>query len=76
MWCFRSRYEALRVVAAPLLLIMCLGIARDWRQPAFKDLHFTENARRFEAAPAGMAITIPENPDGWSLRLVKRSARP
>jgi hypothetical protein len=51
---------------------MCLGIIRDWRHPAFKNMHFAEYAARFEAAPAGAVVTIPENPAGWTVRLVKR----
>ncbi len=72
LWCFHSRIRLLRIVSAPLILLMCFGIIRDWRHPAFEDMHFAEYAQRFEAAPAGSVVTIPENPRGWSLQLVKR----
>jgi hypothetical protein len=76
LWCFRSRLLLLRIVSAPLLLLMCFGIVRDWEHPAFPDLHFAEDAERIESVPVGMAVTIPENPQGWTIRLVKRpSAR-
>jgi hypothetical protein len=38
--CFHSRIRLLRIVSAPLILLMCLGIIRDWRHPAFKDMHY------------------------------------
>jgi hypothetical protein len=69
LWCFHSRIRLLRIVTAPLILLMCLGIIRDWRHPAFKNMHFAEYAARFEAAPAGAVVTIPA---GWTVRLVKR----
>jgi hypothetical protein len=71
LWSARSRTALLRIVSATLLLIMCFGIVRDWRYPAWEDMHFAEYAERFEAAPAGTAVTIPENPAGWTVRLVK-----
>ena len=72
--CFHSRIRMLRIVTAPLMLLMCLGIIRDWRHPAFKDMHFADYAARFEAAPAGTVVTIPENPAGWTIRLIKLPA--
>jgi hypothetical protein len=51
---------------------MGVGIVRDWSHPVFQDLHFSEIASRFESAPAGTAVTIPLNPAGWNMRLVKR----
>lgn len=75
LWCFQSRFPLPRLVSGFLLPIMCFGIVRDWRQPAFTDMHFAEYVRRLDAAPAGTTITIPENPAGWTLRLVKRAPR-
>jgi hypothetical protein len=72
LWCFQSRAVVLKAVSTVLLCLMCFGIVRDWRQPAFQDLHFAEYARRFEAAPVGTVVTIPINPEGWEMRLVKR----
>jgi hypothetical protein len=71
LWCFEVRRGALRTLAAGLLCLMSIGVLRDLRHPAFKDVQFAEHARRFEAAPAGATVTIPENPDGWSAQLVK-----
>ena len=71
LWCFQSRIALFKIVSAFFLLLMCFGIVRDWRRPAFADMHFAEYARRFDAAPAGTAVTFPENPRGWNFRLVK-----
>jgi hypothetical protein len=75
VWCTQSRSGALKTVSAVLLCTMCFGIIRDWRHPAFRDMHFADDARRFETATAGTAVTIPENPEGWNLTLVKRSPK-
>jgi hypothetical protein len=75
LWCFQYRNLALKVVSTILLFFMCIGIVRDWRQPVLMDLHFAEYARRFEAAPPGTTMTIPENPEGWTVQLVKRAQR-
>jgi len=75
LWCLHSRTALLKVVAAYLLFFMCIGIVRDFRHPAFKDLHFDANAKHFEAAPAGTTVTIPIVPEGWDMVLVKRPQR-
>jgi hypothetical protein len=72
VWCFAKRKGDLRTVAAGLLCLMCIGVLRDWRHPAFKDVQFAEYAKSFRAAPAGSTVSIPENPDGWTARLTKR----
>ncbi|MDR3750951.1 MAG: hypothetical protein P4K94_05635 [Terracidiphilus sp.] len=70
-WFLRSRSVALKSLSAVLLVIMCFGIVRDWNQPAYKDMHFADYAARFAAAPAGTAVSIPENPEGWTIQLFK-----
>jgi hypothetical protein len=72
LWCFNSKSEILKVTAGFLLFFACVAIVRDWRHPAFPDLHFAEFAKQFESAPAGTTVKIPENPNGWSIHLVKR----
>jgi hypothetical protein len=72
LFLFRSQRSLLKMVAAPMLLLMCFGIVRDWRIPSFTDMHWAENAQRVESLPAGTAIVFPENPQGWDIRLVKR----
>ncbi len=65
--------QAIKAVSIMLLCAMSFGIVLDWRIPPLKDLHFTEDVQRFEAAPPGTVMVIPENPDGWEMHLVKRS---
>jgi hypothetical protein len=75
LWCLFCRTSLPKVVAAYLLFFMCIGIVRDFRHPAFQDLHFAANVKRFDAAPAGTTVTIPINPEGWDMALVKRPPR-
>jgi hypothetical protein len=70
-WLFSTRRPLLRTIAAPLLVIMCFGIVRDYQHPAFADLHYADDARRVDAAAAGTTVIIPENPPGWNIRFVK-----
>jgi hypothetical protein len=51
---------------------MVIGIIRDYRLPAFVDLKYAEYAAHLNEAPKGAVIMIPQNPDGWQLKLVKR----
>jgi hypothetical protein len=71
VWCFQSRAAALKTISGILLCLMCIGIIRDWRHTAFKDLQFRDYASRFEASPPGTVVTIPLNPEGWDMRLTK-----
>jgi hypothetical protein len=71
LWCIRSRIRVLRPASAVLLIFMCFGVARDWQLPAFSDLHFPDEAKRLDATPAGVPFVMPENPQGWTLALIK-----
>ena len=75
LWCARSGNAVLKPVSAVLLCTMCFGAALNWRRQALHDLHFAEYAKSFEAAPAGTVMVIPENPEGWRIRLVKHACR-
>jgi hypothetical protein len=59
-------------IGATLMALMLIGIVRDWRIPPRADLHFAAYVKAFEASPPGTVVTIPENPQGWTIRLVKR----
>jgi hypothetical protein len=72
LWGFQSRTAVLKAVSAILLCLMCIGVVRCWRHPAFKDMHYAEYAKRFESSPAGTAFTIPLSTEGWTMTLVKR----
>ncbi len=71
----RSRGEILRPVSSILLCLMLIGIVRDWRSPALRDLNYAEFAKRFASAPPGTVMIIPEDPAGWDMRLVKHAGR-
>jgi len=74
VWIASSTSKVPRRIAAALLLMLPLGIVRDWRYPDFADLHFQEYASRFEASPPGTKIEIPLNPVNdahWTLELTK-----
>ena len=66
-----SHSAALRFISAPLLVALCVATVLQWRHPALTDLHFADDASRFQAAPDGATLILPENPDGWTIRLVK-----
>jgi hypothetical protein len=73
-WIATSAAKIPRWIAAVLLLMLPLGIFRDWRYPDFADLHFKEYAARFEAASPGTKIEIPLNPINaahWTMELTK-----
>jgi hypothetical protein len=73
-WIANSGSKIPHRIAAVLLLMLPLGIVRDWRYPDFADLHFQEYAAKFEAAPPGATIAIPLNPVNlahWTLELTK-----
>ena len=59
-------------IGATLLVVMLIGFVRDWRIPPRKDVHFAAYADEFEASAPGTVMLIPENPEGWTIRLVKR----
>lgn len=74
VWIASSAPKAPRWIAWLLLLLLPLGIYRDWRYPEFVDLHFQEYASKFNAAPPGTKITIPLNPVNgahWTMELTK-----
>ena len=64
--------RALRYSAIAILLLLPVGIYKDWRHPAFTDLHFRQYASLFESAPPGTKLLIPINPRGWHMELTKR----
>jgi hypothetical protein len=64
--------SVLRTAAMICFFLMPFGAVRDWRHPARIDMHFNEYVEMFRRAPSGAVVEIPENPPGWSFRLVKR----
>jgi hypothetical protein len=68
---FSYSRRVLRHAAMAILLLLPIGIFKDWRYPAFGDYQFQQYADRFELAPSGTKLVIPINP-GWHMELTKR----
>lgn len=74
VWCATlSLNGASRFVGVTGLLMTCFGIKTDWRYPPYTDFHFARYAERLAPAPPGVLVTVPILPDGWTMRLVKKS---
>ena len=67
---YASRSKPVRSFALILLLLLPIGICRDWRYKPFKDLNFPSYAAAFDQSAPGTQITIPINPD-WTMVLIK-----
>ena len=67
-----ARHRAMRFCSMVLLLCLPVGIRRDWRYPAFTDMHFREYASEFQTAPSGTKMVIPINPTPWTMKLTKK----
>jgi hypothetical protein len=75
LWNVQSGNAVMKFASIVLLCAACFGAAVTWIHPALKDLHFTDYARRFESAPPGTVMIIPENPKGFQMQLVKQYSR-
>lgn len=74
-WCATSAPHLLaRLAGVAALLVMSVGIYRDWRYPAYPDLKFPSHAHRFDAARPGSYLTLPIYPPGWEMRITKKTA--
>lgn len=60
-----------QVIGGTLLLVQLTGFIRDWRYPEYKNLNFVYSANEFTKSAPGTPVTFPENPNGWSFRLLK-----
>jgi hypothetical protein len=73
-WCATLSSNGLfRFAGVGGLIMTCAGIAADWRYPAYTGHDFPKNAAQFTAAAPGNMVNIPIFPDGWTMRLVKKS---
>ena len=69
-YCARSG-RAVQGPAVCLRVLMGVGFVRDFRYPAFADLT-PQYAKRLAEVPAGTIVTVPMNPPGWNMWLIKR----
>ena len=72
LWTGPGRARFTRYYALAILALLPIGIYRDWQHPQYKEFHFQEFAAEFERAAPGTRMTIPINPTGWQMVLVKR----
>jgi hypothetical protein len=73
-WIASSGRRFANWIARLLLLLLPLGILRDWEYIPFADLHFQEYASKFEESPPGTKMDFPLNPVNaahWTMELTK-----
>ena len=72
IFCIASRHQILQIIGGTLALLMVVGLLRDFRYPPFPDEQLAQYASRLDAMASGEILVIPEYPQGWNVRLVKR----
>ena len=73
VWCaVYARARLFRVAGTAVLLIMSVGILRDWNYRPYPEDHFAASVLRMDQAKAGDRVVIPVMPDGWHMDLIKR----
>jgi len=60
-----------RCAALLIVLLLPIGICRDWQVKPFPDMNFKAYAAQFERAAPGTQMTIPIHPK-WKMELTKR----
>jgi hypothetical protein len=63
--------KSVRYGAIVFLLLLPMGVYRDWRYPRFADLHFQSYAATFERTRSGGSSDDSDHPIGWEMQLVK-----
>jgi hypothetical protein len=64
----------LRATAGVLAITMLLAIVKHWQYWPMPNLHFPTYAMKFEQLSPGATMTIPLNPPGWSMTLIKHGS--
>jgi hypothetical protein len=74
VWCaVYGRDRLFQIAGTCVLLIMTVGIFRDWKCGVFyADDHFAVSLLRLREAKPGEHVIIPVAPDGWHMELVKK----
>lgn len=68
----KQRSRQSQIIAKAALATMIFGIIVDFRYPPFTDFKFKEYVDSFMEARKGTQFTIPINPPGWTMQLIKR----
>jgi hypothetical protein len=72
VWTTGARRPAwIRFAAATAILLVIGSAFAHWRYPAWPDQNFPKYAHAFERVPAGTQFSIPVNPPGWKIILIK-----
>ncbi len=67
----RARPLWIRAFGYAAVLSLSIAAVAHWQYPAQPNLDFPRYARAFNQVPPGTTVTIPVNPGGWTLTLVK-----
>lgn len=68
-----SQQRLLKIAGAALLLLaFIIAVPHDWSFSPYSDFGWSTAVKNFEAAPAGTAVKLPINPQGWTMTLIKR----
>lgn len=68
----KSNPISIRVLSALFLVLLSYGLVREYKDLEFADLGFEGYAENFEEATPQSHVTIPLNPGGWSMTLIKK----
>ncbi len=75
MWCaVYARERLFKAAGISVLLLMPIGIIRDWRYPGFPDANYAASVAHMRDAKPGSHVTIPVVPEGWRMELVKKAS--
>ena len=73
VWMLQGRNRPLiQWTAIALLLVMVFGIVQVWGHPRLVDFRFPEYVRKLSSQPSGTTLSVPINPAGFTMQLMKR----
>jgi hypothetical protein len=67
-----SNMAWVRRVATVLIFLLGFGILQDFVEPRLQDKHFESYVSLLSTTASGARLTIPLNPNGWSMQLTKK----
>jgi hypothetical protein len=72
LWMLSRKMVFARIGGAiALMLTLAVAIPFDWREPAFRDYHFSAYVQRYDEAAPGAPVQIPI-PPGWGMILHRK----
>jgi hypothetical protein len=70
--CARNRQLLLKSISVLLLVVMSIGILRDWKQPSLRTLHFPEQVEQLKLRRLEQQSGTPKNLQDPPLSVIKR----